>query len=267
MLTSPAWNTYWSPIFRSLTTQCLNPCREIRHEAFTSLQRALLSKDLASTDHKEWTAIFGEVLFPLITQLLKPEVYQSDPIGMSATRVQAATLICKIFLHYLVLLSEWAGMLDLWLRILGIMDRLMNSGQGDHLVSLISSSRSSSPWISFLFHQINRATPSSTSICSFSYSVKQEEAVSENLKNILLVMSTGGYLAPPEQKPDHEKLWVETWKRLDRFMPKLFAELFPEEANKPSQGRKSGVGGRSRPSAEIPASPSTVTDGDVANKG
>jgi len=54
---------------------------------------------------------------------------------MSETRVQAATLLCKIFLHYLVLLSEWDGMLELWLRILDLMDRLMNSGQGDSLVS------------------------------------------------------------------------------------------------------------------------------------
>lgn len=53
---------------------------------------------------------------------------------MGETRVQAATLLCKIFLHYLVALSEWDGMLDLWLKILSIMDRLMNSGQGDNLV-------------------------------------------------------------------------------------------------------------------------------------
>lgn len=107
--------------------------------------------ELASADHQEWTAIFGEVLFPLITRLLRPEIYQIDPIGMSDTRVQAANLLCKIFLHYLVLLSEWEGMLDLWLRILDIMDRLMNSGQGDNL----------------------------------------EEAVPESLKNILLVMADG----------------------------------------------------------------------------
>ncbi|KAI9780242.1 MAG: GDP/GTP exchange factor for ARF [Geoglossum umbratile] len=190
-----AWTTYWSPIFHALTSQCVNPCREIRHQAFSSLQRSLLSPELISTDHKEWTAIFGEVLFPLIIRLLKPEVYQSDPIGMSETRVQAATLLCKIFLHYLVLLSEWDGMLDLWLRILDIMDRLMNSGQGDNL----------------------------------------EEAVPESLKNILLVMSSGGYLVPPEQKPEHEKLWVETWKRLGRFLPDLYSELFPNEAQKPAK--------------------------------
>ena len=131
-----AWATYWSPIFRALVTQCVNPLREIRQQAFTSLQRSLLSPELTSADHKEWTSIFGEVLFPLIRRLLKPEVYQSDPVGMAETRLQAATLLCKVFLHYLVLLSEWEGMLDLWLQILDIMDRLMNSGQGDNLVCL-----------------------------------------------------------------------------------------------------------------------------------
>jgi len=135
-----AWAAYWSPIFNALTTQCTNPCREIRHQAFSSLQRSLLSPELTSGEHDEWTAIFSEVLFPLIVKLLKPEVYSSDPVGMSETRVQAATLLCRIFLHYLVLLSKWEGMLDLWLKILDIMDRLMNSGQGDSLVSFIPQS-------------------------------------------------------------------------------------------------------------------------------
>jgi golgi-specific brefeldin A-resistance guanine nucleotide exchange factor 1 len=95
----------------------------------------LLSPELTTTDHLEWTVIFDNVLFPIIIELLRPEVYRKDPVGMSETRVQAATLLCKVFLHYLVLLSEWEGMLDLWMRILDIMDRLMNSGQGDNLVS------------------------------------------------------------------------------------------------------------------------------------
>ncbi|CZT46658.1 related to GEA2-GDP/GTP exchange factor for ARF [Rhynchosporium secalis] len=182
-----AWTAYWSPIFAALTTQCTNPCREIRHQAFSSLQRSLLSPSLtsSSSEHSEWTAIFGEVLFPLILRLLKPEVYSSDPVGMSETRVQAATLLSKIFLHYLSALGKWEGMLDLWGRILDVMDRLMNSGQGDSL----------------------------------------EEAVLESLKNILLVMSSSGYLVPPSKDPSQEELWVETWKRIDRFLPDLRKEL------------------------------------------
>lgn len=56
---------------------------------------------------------------------------------MSETRVRAATLLSKVFLHYLVLLGDMGGkeLLDLWLKIITIMDRLINSGQGDNLVS------------------------------------------------------------------------------------------------------------------------------------
>jgi len=136
---------------------------------------------------------------PLITQLLKPEVYQSDPLGMSETRVRAATLLSKVFLHYLVLLNEVEAdkeFLDLWLKIITIMDRLVNSGQGD-----------------------------------------MEEAVGENLKNMLLVLSNGGYLVPPDEQPEKEQLWNETWKRINRFQPELFQELFPEEVGKPKRSK------------------------------
>ena len=78
-------------------------------------------------------------------------------------------------------------MLDLWLRILDIMDRLMKSGQGDNL----------------------------------------EEAVPESLKNILLVMADGGFIQPPSDRSPPTELWDETCKRVDRFLPDLIAEIFP----------------------------------------
>ena len=62
--------------------------------------------------------------------------------------------------------------------------------------------------------------------------------MSENLKNMLLVMSNGGYLAPPDEKPEQEELWNETWKRVNRFLPNFFAELFPEEAGKPKRSKE-----------------------------
>lgn len=198
--TDQAWRTYWSPIFRCLANQCVNPCREIRHQAFTSLQRCLLSPELAPPDHTEWTNIFGEVLFPLINNLLRPEVYQTDPAGMSETRVQAAQLLCKIFLLYL---AEWEGMVDLWVKILGVMDRLMNSGQGGDMLT---------------------------------------EAVPESLKNILLVMSGDGYLvAPPSKGAKDERtelqvvLWRETEEKLGRFLPELMVEVFPERPAAPEK--------------------------------
>jgi brefeldin A-resistance guanine nucleotide exchange factor 1 len=49
------------------------------------------------------------------------------------------------------------------------------------------------------------------------------------MKNILLVMQSGGYLAPPAEKPEQAELWNETWKRLNRFLPNLYKELYPDE--------------------------------------
>ena len=208
-----AWAAYWSPVFRSLSTQCVNPCREIRNQAVSAMQRSLLSDKLASEDHTEWVAIFGEVLFPLILRLLKPEVYQLDQLGMSETRIQAATLLCKIFLRYLDELVGCGKMLDLWLRILDILDRMMNSGQGDAL----------------------------------------EEAVPESLKNILLVMAGAGYLTPPSESSDDGKVWTETRKRLDRFLPDLFSEVFPEEVVEKRPQKSPTVDSRGKGSDEIPS--------------
>ena len=156
-----------------------------------------MSAELISTDGKEWSSIFDEVLFPLVLHLLKPEVYHSDPIGMSETRVQAATLVCKIFLRFLDQLPNKEGMLPLWLRILDILDRMMNSGQTDNL----------------------------------------EEAIPESLKNILLVMADGGYLVPPDQDPSKEEMWIETRKGLGRFLPDLFSEIFPDTGKDPEKSQ------------------------------
>jgi len=200
-----AWTTYWSPIFQSLGAQCANPCREVRNAAFAALQRALLSPELTTSEdplrggHHEWTAIFGDVLFPLISRLLKPEVYQSDPRGMSETRVQAAMLLCKVFLHYLIMLAAWDGVGGLWGGILDVMDRLMNSGQGGGIGG-----------------------------------GGVEEAVRESLKNVLLVMNGAGLLMAPvgvleegEAQRRSRELWEQTDKRLERFLPGLMMELFP----------------------------------------
>lgn len=53
---------------------------------------------------------------------------------MSETRVAVAKLLCKIFLHYLVTLAEWDGMLETWYKILELMERLMGIGQGQGMV-------------------------------------------------------------------------------------------------------------------------------------
>lgn len=61
---------------------------------------------------------------------------------------------------------------------------------------------------------------------------RQEEAVPENLKNVLLIMSSNGYLVPPSRNPAREELWNETWRRIDRFLPNLRADLALDEPGK-----------------------------------
>jgi golgi-specific brefeldin A-resistance guanine nucleotide exchange factor 1 len=46
---------------------------------------------------------------------------------------------------------------------------------------------------------------------------------------VLLIMSTNGYLVPPSRNKQREELWNETWKRIDRFLPDLRADLALDE--------------------------------------
>lgn len=267
-----AWAADWSPVFRALCAQCVNPCREVRHRALSALQRVLLAETVADgEDHTEWTAIFDEVLFPLTLRLLKPEIYQLDPVGMNDTRAQAASILCKIFLRYLERLADCGRLPDIWVKVLELLDRLMNAGTETDALA---------------------------------------EAVREGVKNVLLVMDGTGYLerdgnpagvAPPhvpvpqptsattgggdgagdepedgdeggdeepgdnnvedekqtqkgkkEEHPPKIMVWQETNRRLDRFLPGLMEELFPApppapagEAPQQQQGAEpeTGAGG------------------------
>jgi len=126
-----------------------------------------------------------------------------------------------------VRLSEWDGMLDLWMRILDIMDRLMNSGQD------------------------------------------LDEAVPESLKNVLLVMSSSGYLTPPEdENGEGDRLWQETWTRLDRFLPSLKEEIFPAPPPRPPPlsppVHEHQQEQEEAPSSEEALATTTTTNGDEA---
>lgn len=108
----------------------------MRQHALTHLQRALLLPELESKDGShDWVSIFELVLFPLLGELLRPEVFQIDPNGIDEARMRASALLCKIFLHYFSRLLEWNGLIGLWLQILDLLDKYMHASDNDHLVS------------------------------------------------------------------------------------------------------------------------------------
>lgn len=50
---------------------------------------------------------------------------------------------------------------------------------------------------------------------------------------MLLFMSSNGYLVPPSKDPSKEKLWSESWKRIDRFLPDLRKDLALDAEQEP----------------------------------
>ena len=275
---SEAWAAYWSPIFRALATQCVNPCREIRYRAVSALQRTLLSESVADTghEHTEWTAIFDEVLFPLTLRLLKPEVYQLDSAGMNETRAQMGGLLCKVFLRYL----------DRLVEIRPFAEKEPEEEEDDDAegterpapsedkdrdeeeqvpASPKSASSTNQPkgtkmsdiylkTLTLLDRLMNAGTidPKSQSTDALA------EAVREGVKNTLLVMDGAGYLNRHTENDrgkaggEEIDIWTETVRRLERFLPGLVEELFPPAPEPELEVNEKGKGMESATTAAAP---------------
>lgn len=103
-------------LIQALAHQCFNPCRDVRSFALNSLQAMVLSIDI----NEELTAfgIFEYGLFPLLSELSKSEVLQTDIHGFVKTQTETLTLVSKVYLHYCVDLKQeetdgvWLGILD-----------------------------------------------------------------------------------------------------------------------------------------------------------
>lgn len=133
-----AWRTYSLPLLVSLGHQSSSASRDVRHSAMSQLQRILLGRYIAAGDHDhaQVDETFNRVVFPLLDELLKPDVFQRDPQGMPETRLRASALLCKVFLHFEMHLSQSKSDIRvLWIQILDLLDRLMNIDKRDQLVS------------------------------------------------------------------------------------------------------------------------------------
>ncbi|KAG6909836.1 hypothetical protein DXG01_015109 [Tephrocybe rancida] len=192
--THQAWRQYCLPLLVSLSRQSANAAREVRHSAISLLQRSLLGPHVLfeEADHTHVEEIFNRVVFPLLDDLLKPEVFHRDPQGMPETRLRASALLCKAFMHLDVREGQVKDFRILWIQILDLLDRLMNIDRSDQLY----------------------------------------EAIPESLKNVLLVMNAAGILVPPSEPDTRDErqrtLWTATQERMERFLPGFLIELIPQ---------------------------------------
>lgn len=198
----------------SLERQSINSSREIRQVAITHLQRVLLGQFilLEDADQTQVEETFNRVVFPLVDELLKPEVFNRDPAGMPETRLRAASLLCRAFMQLEVKEGEsQADIRVVWIQVLDLLDRLMSIDRHDQLVRIQAF--------------LTVANHSSTSLF-------QHEAIPETLKNVILVMNAAGLLVPPSE-PDlrtekQQRLWATTEERLERFVPKFLGSVIGE---------------------------------------
>jgi len=189
------WKQCCLPLLSVLAKQSTNASREIRHTALINLQRLLLGQQHVfkddSADHSE--VVFNRILFPLIDELLKPQVFTRDPRGIPETRLRASTLLCKLFMQDEI--NDAAKDKDiriLWIQILDLLDRLMNVDKRDQL----------------------------------------HEAVPESLKNVILVMNASDVLVAqgvPNRTERQQQLWDATHERMERFLPGFLEEIIPPE--------------------------------------
>ncbi|OWF51783.1 Golgi-specific brefeldin A-resistance guanine nucleotide exchange factor 1 [Mizuhopecten yessoensis] len=136
---SSLWIKCWCPLLQGIARLCCDTRRQVRSQALTYLQRALLVHDLQTLSAAEWEACFNKVLFPLLTKLLE-NINQQDPTGMEETRMRASTLLCKVFLQHLSPLLSLSTFTALWLTILDFMDKYMHADKSDLLLEAIPES-------------------------------------------------------------------------------------------------------------------------------
>ena len=102
------------------------------------LQRIILGPHLLlnQEDQNQVEELFNRIIFPLLDELLKPQVFLRDPMGMPETRLRASALLCKAFMHLEAREGIKADVRVLWIQVLDLLDRLMNIDRRDQLVRL-----------------------------------------------------------------------------------------------------------------------------------
>ncbi|WWC66365.1 uncharacterized protein I206_100266 [Kwoniella pini CBS 10737] len=195
---SDAFNAFWLPPLLVIGKQCINGCQPIRQRAISYLQRLLLSPQLLSISENEkiLPVIFDKILFPVLEELLKSSQQSQTYAPYADQRLKAATLLCKIFLQYVVRLIERPNSKStVEALFLGVLDKLERFMRGERDL-------------------LNEA--------------------SESLKNVVLVMHSSKLLVPPspndtedKRTPDQIELWNKSVERIERVLPGFLDEAIP----------------------------------------
>ncbi|EDL94339.1 similar to golgi-specific brefeldin A-resistance guanine nucleotide exchange factor 1 (predicted) [Rattus norvegicus] len=209
----------------SYHTVSLQVSQDVRMQALTYLQRALLVHDLQKLDALEWESCFNKVLFPLLTKLLE-NISPADVGGMEETRMRASTLLSKVFLQHLSPLLSLSTFAALWLTILDFMDKYMHAGSSDLL---------------------SEAVPES---------LKNMLLVMDTAEIFHSADARGG---------SPSALWEITWERIDCFLPHLRDELFKQtviqDPEKPESTRAASSSSPGSPVASSPSKQSPAPEG------
>lgn len=185
---------FWLPPLLAISKQCVNGHREIRQRAISYLQRLLLSPQLMSADESTLPVIFDRVLFPVLDELLKPAVYERDPAGAVEMRLRAATLLCKVFLQYVVELQEPSAVVGKqFVRVLDKLERFMQGNRD----------------------MLNEVSESLKNVVLVMYS-----------SAVLVPPPSGDDTRTAEQK----ELWAASAPRIERMLPGMLEEALPGEA-------------------------------------
>ncbi|KZT74208.1 Sec7-domain-containing protein [Daedalea quercina L-15889] len=213
------WNQYVMPLTASLGRHSINISREIRHAALVHLQRIVLGPflPLNAADHTQVEELFRRVIFPLLDELLKPQVLMRDPMSLPETRLRASALLCKAFMHLEAREGQTADVKELWMQVLDLLDRLMQVDRRDQLY----------------------------------------EAIPESLKNVVLVMNATGLLVQPVHPDTRDELqkqlWDASFERIQRFLPGFLGEVLPEPMPAHLAQKRLSVQPMSSPPAPVPS--------------
>ncbi|KAH6830387.1 sec7 domain-containing protein [Perilla frutescens var. hirtella] len=184
----------WMRLVQGLRKVCVDQREEVRNHAILLLQRCLTGVDGISIPTELWLQCFDLVVFTLLEELPEMAQQQSakDYRSMEGSMILSLKLMSKSFLQALHDLSQATSFCQLWLKVLGCMEKYMKMR--------FRGKRSE----------------------------KIHELVPELLKNTLLVMKSSGILVPCDPVGG-DSFWQLTWLHVNNIAPSLQLEVYPSE--------------------------------------